>query len=450
MGLLMNVHAKPLTEGNLYRQLIALAIPLMAGNILQQLYNLIDALVIAHFAGTIEFSAIGVAGTVMNFFLFAIVGTCNGFSVLFSQKYGAEEYPGFRKVHFCTLVMGLAITAVLSCIGWVYLGDILDIMRTPSELQESVLSYLAWILFSLPATFFYNFYAAILRAIGNTRTALVILAVSIGVNLILDLLLVAGLRWGIGGAAIATAITQAFSAFLCFAYLLHSHQELFARKEDCYFDRKTIAISFRFGSVTALHQSGLYLGKMAIQAAVNSCGTDMIAAFTAASRIESFSNSFGDSNASATAILIGQNYGAGKDKRVEKAYRSSLKLMAGIGLICAVLLAASAEITVGWMLGADDGIAFQSAVSYLKTIAVFYIFCFTGNTMVGYYNGIGKISIPFIGSTVHIVLRVIQTWMMIQRFGLNAVAIATGFGWILINLFWGILRHFYICPQSDP
>lgn len=445
----MQKQTNTITEGSLYSQLIALTIPLVIGNILQQLYNLSDALVIARFAGTAEFSAVGVAGTVMNFFLFAIVGACNGFSVLFSQRYGAQDFSGFRRVHFCTMVTGLSLTILLSCICGLFLNGILRMMCTPTELMELAFTYLMWILLSLPAAFFYNFYAAILRAIGNTRAAMLILAASITVNLMLDLLLVGFFQWGVRGAAMATAVTQVFSAFVCFFALFRSHRELFAGKGDCRLDRDILSLSLRFGSVTALHQSGLYLGKMAVQAAINACGTAMIAAFTAASRIEGFANSFGDSNASATAILVGQNYGAKKRDRVELAFRSSRKLMACFGLLCSVLLAATAQTTVGWILDRQDTVAFQNAVSYLQTIALFYVFCFTGNSLVGYFNGIGKVSVPFLGSAFHILLRVILAWLTIRRYHLKAIAVATGIGWILINLFWSIYRRLRPLPDSE-
>ena len=440
---------KSLTEGSLYRHLCTLALPLILGNILQQFYNTIDALVIGRFAGTEEFAAIGIAGTVMNLFLFAIVGICTGFSILLAKYYGAGDLEQFRKQHFTSLFLGLFCTIVLGAAGFILLPMIARLIQTPANLTPFVLSYLHIILLSLPASFLYNFYAALLRSVGNTKAALYVLGISISANLILDLIFVAGCSLGITGAAIATAITQIFSCCACIFYLLHSHRELLFQKQDCQLTTKQVQETLRFGSVTALHQSGLYIGKMLVQGAVNTGGTDLIAAYTAATRIEGFANSFGDSGSAATSILTAQNYGAGKKNRVRHSFFCSLKLLCGIGLACGALMFLSAPLTSAFMLGKHSGEAFQNTISYLQVIAIFYVFCFTGNTFAGYYNGIGKVSLPFIGAISHITLRVILSWIFIGAYQLKAVAVATGIGWMLVNLFWStLLIHKKLLPDN--
>lgn len=157
---------------------------------------------------------------------------------------------------------------------------------------------------------------------------------------------------------------------------------------------------------------------MLVQGAVNTGGTDLIAAYTAATRVEGFANSFGDSGSAATSILTAQNYGAGKKDRVHHSFFCSLKLLFLVGLTCAALMFLSATRTAAFMLGNSSGTAFQNTVSYLKVISVFYVFCFTGNTFAGYFNGIGKVSIPFIGAISHITLRVILSWILIGQYQL--------------------------------
>lgn len=432
-------NTRPLTEGSLYRHLCTLAFPLILGNILQQFYNTIDAFVIGRFAGTEEFAAIGIAGTVMNLFLFAIVGVCTGFSILLAKYYGAGDLKQFRKQHFTALFLGLLCTIILCIAGFLLLPWIMKLIQTPTELMPFVLSYLHIILLSLPASFLYNFYAALLRSVGNTRAALYVLAAAVSANLLLDLILVGSCFMGITGAAIATAITQAFSCLFCILYLIHSHKNLLFSRKDCELTKERILETLHFGSVTALHQSGLYIGKMLVQGAVNTGGTDLIAAYTAATRVESFANSFGDSGSAATSILTAQNYGAGKKDRVHQSFFCSLKLLASVGLICAALMFLTASRTAAFMLGSSSGAALQNTITYLKVIAAFYVFCFTGNTFAGYFDGIGKVSVPFLGAVSHITLRVILSWILIGTYQLKAVAVASGIGWMLVNLFWGMI-----------
>lgn len=427
-------------KGNLSGHLIALAVPLAFGNILHEFYNTIDAFVVGRFAGQEEFAAIGVAGTVMNLFLFALVGCCTGFSVLFAQGYGQKDMEEVRRQHFSALAVGLGGTAFLMLLGMAGLSPLLKILQTPVELQSYVTMYLHWIFLSLPAVFLYNLLASLLRSAGDTKTALYVLAASVGMNLLLDLLLVAVWGKGIEGAAMATAFTQLFSAVVCFAYLYHTHPEMLLHRSDCHLKVRYLRNTLKFGLVTSMHQCSLYLGKMFVQGAVNTGGTDMIASYTAATRIEGFANSFGTSGSTATSILTAQNYGAGQKERVESTYRCSLRWLIGLGAVSAVLMIVFAPQAIALMLGASEGLAFEEAVHYLRFVALFYVFCFTGNTFVGYFDGIGRIQIPFIGATGHITMRVILSWLLVRHMGLNAVALATGLGWVCANIFWGVMK----------
>ncbi len=428
------------TEGSLSGHLVSLAVPLVFGNILQEFYNTIDAFVVGRFAGKEEFAAIGIAGTVMNLYLFALVGCCTGFSVLFAQAYGQKDMREVRRQHASALFLGLGSTLFLMLLGMAGMGVILTVLQTPTELQGYVALYLRWIFLSLPAAFLYNLLASLLRAAGDTKAALYVLAAAVGMNLVLDLILVAKCGRGIEGAAMATALTQLFSALLCFLYLRSTHPEMLLHREDCHMDSVRLRHTFKFGLVSAMHQCSLYLGKMFVQGVVNTGGTEVIAAYTAATRIEGFANSFGTSGSTATSILTAQNYGAGRKERVEQTYRCSLRWLVGLGAVSAVLMIAFAPQAIALMMGASDGIAFEEAAHYLRFVSLFYVFCFTGNTFVGYFDGVGKIHIPFIGATGHITLRVILSWLLFRHMGLNAVALATGLGWVCANGFWGVMK----------
>lgn len=419
--------------------MVNIAAPLIAGNILQQLYNTVDALVIGRFASEEEFAAIGVAGTVMNLFLFVLVGACSGISVLFAQFYGQKNTERFRTEHFLTLSLGVAGTVVLAIAGLLLMPVILRVIQTPAEISGYVSEYLGVILFCLPFSYIYNLYSGLLRAVGSMKAALGVLAGATVMNIVLDFWFVAGLDKGIFGAAIATGIAQAVSAGLCLLVLRVLFPDLMFRLADCHLNRPLIRKSVHFAAATALHQSGLYIGKLLVQGAVNTGGTALISAYTATTRIEGFANSFGDSGASATSILTAQNYGAGKKDRVCETYRTSRILLLVLGIICAGIMFLFGPALSAFMLGTNTGIAYENTIQYLRVIAVFYIFCFTGNTFAGYFDGIGKVTIPMIGAIGHIAVRVILSWLWISNIGLSAVALATGIGWVAANLFWEIL-----------
>ena len=434
-------HSYDLTSGSIPQHLLRLAAPLIMGNILQQLYNTADAFILGRFALEAEFAAVGVAGSVMNLFLFMITGACTGISVIFARLYGAGEQERFRREHWLSLSGGLLVTLACSALGFALLSPLLRLIRTPEELHTLVTAYLTIILASLPAAFLYNLYGALLRAIGRANAALMALAAAVTVNAALDYCFVARLHWGIVGAAWATAASQFISAALCIVYLRHRAPELLFTRADCRADRELMKQTLHFSFVTALHQSSLYIGKLLVQGAVNTGGTDMISAYTATTRIEGFANSFGDSGSAATSVLVAQNRGAGKEERVRASFRSSLCLMLVMGLAMSLIMYVSAGAAAGFMLGTRSGAAFENARDYMKLVALFYTLCFTGNTFAGYFNGIGRVSVPFLGATSHIALRVILSWLLVDKMGLPAVALATGLGWAMVNALWAAIKR---------
>ena len=193
-----------------------------------------------------------------------------------------------------------------------------------------------------------------------------------------------------------------------------------------------------FSFVTGLQQTGLYIGKLAVQGAVNSMGTATISAYTATMRIEAFVNSFGDSGAAATAVLTAQNFGAKDSGRVRLAFRQSLIVLGVLGLLSSLLLWVLAGWASALLLGGASGPAFDSAVSYLNIVALFYILNFTGNTLAGYFDGVGRVSVTLLGTCTHIALRAVLAWVFIAEYGLDAVAVLTGLGWLLVNSIWAL------------
>lgn len=439
-----------LTRGPVTGHLVRLAVPLIAGNILQQLYNTIDAFVIARYAGIREFAAIGVAGAVMNLFLFAVAGACIGVTVLLAQAYGAKDREAFRDEHFIAATAGMAFTAAAGILGAAGTEALLCLLRTPDDIAAPTALYLGIVLPALPLSYLYNFYASLFRAVGRMTAALAILALAVGLNLALDILFIAHLGMGMAGAAWATVIAQGTSALLCFAWMRASLPELMFCRRNIGLHLPLLLRTARFSAVTALQQTGLYIGKLAVQGAVNSMGTAAISAYTATTRIEAFVNSFGDSGASATAVATAQNHGAGDEARVREIFRRSMALLAAFGAACSLLLYLAAGPASAFLLGEADGAACREAEHYLRIVACFYILNFTGNTFAGWFDGIGRVSVTLLGTCSHIFLRAVLSWLFISGFGLDAVAWATGIGWLLVNSLWLAFRLRHRPKASRP
>ena len=428
-----------LTQGNIPQQLIWLALPLICGNILQQFYNTVDAFIIGRFLGSDAFGAVGVAGTVMNLFIFILSGCCVGISVLFAQFYGQRDLEAFRREGFLALVFGLLLTAALALGALVLLGPLLSLIQTPEGLRPLVAEYLTVIFLGLPVTFLYNLASAALRAAGNTLAALFPLMAATLLNIGLDLLLVGACGMGISGAAIATVFSQGFAALLALGYLRWRQPQLLFGRADMRFDWSMLRRTASFGLVSALQQSAVYIGKLLVQGAVNSMGNEAINAYTAATRIEGFANSFGDSGAEAISVFVAQNTGAGDPKRVKRGFFTGMLLMIGLGLTMSLVMFVGAHASLVLMLGEGGLGALEDGIGYLRWVSVFYTLCFIGSSYVGLYRGIGWVSVPVIGSTLQITIRVILSYALAGSLKLVGVAVATGIGWSAIVLYQTLL-----------
>lgn len=430
-----------LTQGNIRAQLTALAAPLLMGNILQQLYNTIDAVIVGRFVGDAAFAAVGVAGSVMNLFLFLINGGCAGVGVMLSQFYGGEDMPTFRRAFSLSTIAGTALTLLLTLAALVSLQPLLLLMRTPAEVIPYAKDYLQVIYIGFLAAFAYHLSSSVLRCVGDTRSALAFLLISMAANLVLDLWFIAGLEMGVAGAALATVLAQALAAGLCVGYTMLRHPRLMFRPRDILMDPPLLRRIARFSLVSALQMCSLYIGKLLVQGTVNSLGTGAISAYTAATRIEGFANSFGDSGATAVSIFIGQNTGAQDRDRVKKGFLTGQKLLCALGLAMSVLMIVFAVPALRLVLPADSADGLGHAVGYLRLVAVFYLFNFLGSGLSGYFHGRGRVNLPVIGTTSHITIRVILSALLAPRMGLEAVALATGVGWVYVVSFWTVFRR---------
>ncbi|MCI8423552.1 MAG: MATE family efflux transporter [Lawsonibacter sp.] len=428
-----------LTQGPIRRQLIALALPMLAGNIMQQLYNTVDAVLVGRIVGESAFAALGVAGAVMNLFLFLISGGCSGVGVLLSQLYGAEDGPAFRRDFFLAALFGLLLSLGLTGAGLLLLDPLLSLLQTPESVCLYAHPYLTVIFLGFPAAFSYQLSAAVLWAVGNTQAALLFLMVSMAVNLGLDLALIPYLD--VAGAAWATVVSQALATGLCLGYLARRFPQLMFHRGDMRYDGPLLRRTAHYSFVSALHMASLYIGKLAVQRTVNGLGEASIAAYTAATRIEGFANSFGDSGASAMAVFIGQNTGAGDRERVFQGLRQGRRLLAWFGVAVSLGMILAASPLLSLVLPGQGGDSLDAAAGYLRLVACFYLFNFLGSALAGFFEGLGRVNLTVIGAAGHITFRAVVSWLLAPALGLPAVALATGLGWVGVVTFWSVLAR---------
>lgn len=428
------------TNRDIGRQLTRLVLPLLVGNIFQQFYNIISTLIVGRAIGESAFAALGIAGSVMNLYIFILNGVCVGISVLLARLYGGGDLAYFRRGIFVSASAGAVFTLALSVASILSLPTVLRLIQTPVELQPLIEQYLDVILAGLIATFLYNLCAAILRSVGNTRSALLFLIIAVFCNAALTLILVAYLHLGLSGAGYATVFSQLLSAFLCWKYIKKRMPILLVGRDDMRYDGALLRRMAQYASISALHQSSLYIGKIFVQGAVNSLGTASIAAYTAAERIEGIANAFGTSGSEAVSIYVAHKGGAGDLALAKRGLSVGLFLLLILGAASSLAMFLFAGPCVGVFMGSKGFtlVSLQEGVGYLRAMSVFYVLSFIGNAFVGYFRGSGKFNIPLIGTTIQITLRVIFSYTLASRFGLNAVAVATCIG-------WGAIVAFQIC-----
>ena len=443
-----------LTSGSITPQLLRLCLPLLAANVLQQLYNIINSLVVTQYIGEDAFAALGVAESVMNLFIYVITGACMGASVLIAQYFGEENYPRLRQQLFVSAALSGGCTLAAVVLGQLFLPQLLQVIQTPADLMGDVSSYLRIILTGMVFTFTYNYLAATLRAVGDTKAAMYFLLISLGYNLAAAWLLVAVLGMDITGTALATASAQLLSSLLCLFYIRRKRAFLLLGREDMKMDAGMARMTASYSAVAALQQSSLYLGKLLVQGAVNGISlvsTAPISAFTAATRVENFTQAFGQSGCEAISIFVAQNRGAGHRERTYQGFARGAGLTILVGFFFSALMVMAARPLS--MIFLSDPEAVSLCASYLRIIGWFYFLSFTGHSYVGWFRGNGRMNITFWGTTIQIICRVVGTYLLVSTIGLDSVALSTGVGWVVIVCFHStmfLLQWKGIWPKAAP
>lgn len=431
----MKTAAIDLTQGRITSTMLRFALPLIVGNLFQQVYNLADTLIVGRFLGVQALAAVGASYTLVIFLNSIQLGLCMGSGAAFSILYGARRYERMHQSRFVAFVLIAAITAVLNVAVFVWTDPIMRWMQVPPDIYELMRSYLRAVFWGIGFTFLYNYYASLLRAVGDSLTPLLFLAASVILNIGLDLLFILTFDWGVPGAAWATVISQAVSAFTLMGYTYLCFPGLRIRCRHLKFSRSILKEITSFSLLTCVQQSVMNLGILMVQGLVNSFGTVVMAAFTVAVKIDTLAYMPAQDFGNAFSTFIAQNFGARRYDRIRSGIRSAVWCT---GIFCAVVSALvfiyAPELML-WFVEQEETELIAVGVQYLRIEGAFYVGIGCLFLLYGYYRAIAMPGMSVVLTVISLGTRVALAYVLaaIPAIGVTGIWAAVPIGWFLAD-----------------
>ncbi len=403
---------KDMTKGNPTKIILFFAFPMLLGNIFQQLYNMVDSIVVGKFVGKEALAAVGSSFMLMNFFSAIIIGLCMGTSVVLSQYFGAGDYTKLRKSISTAFIFMLLLTIIMSLTTIIFTKPMLMIMKTPKEILSSSTNYLQIIFGGLIFTFLFNFSSAVLRSVGDSKTPLYFLILASIINIILDLLFVINFNMGVIGVAIATVIAQGVSSLLCLVYAFVKLPVIRIKAKEFVFDRALFSMIKKYSLLTALQQSIMTFGMVCVQGLVNSFGTDTMAAFTAAGKVDSLAYLPVQDFGNAFATYVAQNKGAGNFERIKIGVKSAVKTIIVFCIISSTVILLSSKHLMQIFVSSNEVKVIHIGIQYLSVISVFYVLIGFLFMFYGYFRGMGNLKTSIVLTIVSLGTRVSMAYFL--------------------------------------
>lgn len=425
-----------LTQGGITRTLLAFTLPMIAGAMLQQCYNIADTLIVGRFVGPEALAAVGSAYTLMVFITSILLGLSMGSGTVVSLKYGAGDADGVRRSIGAAFVIVGAATIALTALSFLLIDEILILLQVPHDVYAPMRTYL-WVIFvGIVFTFLYNFYASLLRAVGDSVTPLWFLAVSAVLNIALDLVFILVFNWGVAGAAWATVASQAVSGVGIMVYTLKSVPMLRLRMADLHPDGKTMKEITSFSTLTSVQQSVMNFGILMVQGLVNSFGMHTMAAFAAAVKIDSFAYMPVQEFGNAFSTFIAQNFGAGKRMRIRQGIKSAVAVSAVFSVAVSAIVFALAEPLMGIFVDAGETEIISIGIDYLRIEGAFYAGIGLLFLLYGYYRAVRMPAMSVVLTVLSLGLRVLLAYVLsaIPSIGVNGIWWAVPIGWFIADV----------------
>lgn len=425
---------KDLTTGKIMPILVNFTVPLVLGNLFQLTYNAVDSIIVGHFVGKEALAAVGICNPISTLMILFLNGLCMGASILMGIQYGAKDYKTLHRQISTTMLSGVVFSFFLTLFCVVFAVPILHLLQVDASIIEMTRQYLRIIFLGLMFTFLYNFFSSTLRALGDSASPLYFLIISAVLNIFGDLFFVIVLKAGSNGCAISTVLSEALCCLFCIIYIQKKVPILRLGKKWLVFDSRLLKKTIAYGWASAMQQATVQMGKIAIQALVNTMGVSVAAAFAVVNRIDDFAITPEQNIAHAMTALMAQNKGAGKNDRMREGFRCGIILEivygAAVMVICQVFAGELMALFV------KDEEVIGHGVIYLHLIAVMYILPAVTNAIQGFFRGIGDLKVTLMSSFTNMAVRVIAAAPMILlwNFGIEALPYSYLAGWVAMLL----------------
>lgn len=425
---------KNLTTGKIMPILVNFTVPLVLGNLFQLTYNAVDSIIVGHFVGKEALAAVGICNPVSTLMILFLNGLCMGASILMGIQYGAKDYETLHRQISTTLLSGAFFSFFLTLVCVIFAVPILLLLQVDPSIMSMTVQYLRIIFLGLMFTFLYNFFSSTLRALGDSASPLYFLIISAILNIFGDLFFVIVLKAGSNGCAISTVLSEALCCLFCIIYIQKKVPILRLGKKWLVFDARLLKKTIAYGWASAMQQATVQMGKIAIQALVNTMGVSVAAAFAVVNRIDDFAITPEQNIAHAMTALMAQNKGAGKNDRMREGFRCGMILELVYG--AAVMLICLGFARPLMSLFVKDEEVIGHGVVYLHLIAVMYILPAVTNALQGFFRGIGDLKVTLMSSFTNMTVRVIAAapMVLLWNFGIEALPYSYLAGWIAMLL----------------
>ena len=425
-----------LTEGSITGTMLRFAFPLMLGNLLQQCYNIADTIIVGRVLGAASLAAVGSSYALVVFVTSIFIGLCMGCSAVFSMQYGARDLVGLRRSIFSSLLIVGGVTLALNVASLAFLTPVIRLLHTPPEVEGLAYDYLFIVFLGMLPVCVYNFYAFLLRAVGNSLVPLLFLVVAVVLNIGLDLLLMLGCGMGVEGAALATVAAQSAAALGLYVYTRRRFPELSLTRAD----RKVSLPSLRrvasYSFLTAVQQSVMNFGILLVQGLVNSFGTAVMAAFAAAVKIDSFAYMPVQDFGNAFSTFVAQNYGAGRTDRIRRGIRSAVWLTTVFALAVSACVYVCAPWLMALFVSPSQTEIVSIGVEYLRIEGSFYVGIGYLFLLYGFYRAVALPSMSVVLTVVSLGTRVVLAYVLssIPSVGYTGIWWSVPIGWALADV----------------
>lgn len=423
-----------LTEGKISKVLLLFALPMIAGNMLQQFYNIADTLIVGRVLGTDALAAVGSAYTLMTFLTSVFLGLSMGSGALFSIYRGQRDESRLRSSVLHAFVLIMAVTVLINAAVYIWLDEILAFLRVPHQVWAGMKEYLLVIFAGLIATSLYNFFSCLLRAVGNSSVPLVFLAVSALLNIGLDLLFMLGFSMGIAGAAFATVIAQYVSGIGIMIYVFRNCRDLLPQKDGRGYDGSILRSIINMSALTCLQQSVMNFGILMVQGLVNSFGPVVMAAFAAAVKIDTFAYLPVQDFGNAYSTFVAQNYGAGRNSRIRQGTKTAFVMSMIFSVVISLLVCIFAVPLMKIFVGGGETAVIEAGVRYLRIEGALYCGIGCLFLLYGYYRAVKRPGMSLVLTVISLGLRVVLAYILSDFIGETGIWVSIPIGWVLADI----------------